>query len=237
LSESVAYNINRQAADVRLFEIGSVFSPAHGERNAVGWVMTGSRGEHWTGTDGAIDFSDAKGIAEVIAAAVGVGLSVAEASDLMWLAPGQRARLTVADGVAAGWIGRLAAPRGVDDAVFAGEIDLDALAPFIADRAAPIAPLPRHPAIVRDLSILVDERLPAADVRGTIRANAPATLANVHEFDRYQGTGVAPGQVSLSMRLMFRDAGRTLTDAEVQPAIDAIVQALAREHGATLRGA
>ena len=66
--------------------------------------------------------------------------------------------------------------------------------------------------------------------------NAPATLVAVREFDRYQGKGVPDGQVSLSMRLTFRDADRTLTDGEVQQAVDAIVAALAREHGAVLRG-
>ena len=68
--------------------------------------------------------------------------------------------------------------------------------------------------------------MPAADVRGTIRSNAPTTLVAVREFDRYQGKGVPDGHVSLSIRLTFRDADRTLTDAEVQQAVDAIVAAL-----------
>jgi phenylalanyl-tRNA synthetase beta chain len=120
--------------------------------------------------------------------------------------------------------------------VFGGEIDLDALAAAAAGGVRPIDPLPRHPSIVRDLSLIVDERLPAAEVRGTIRAHAPATLVSVREFDRYQGTGVPEGQVSLSVRLTFRDPDRTLTDAEVQRAVEAIVAALARDHGAALRG-
>jgi phenylalanyl-tRNA synthetase beta chain len=78
--------------------------------------------------------------------------------------------------------------------------------------------------------------LPAADVRGTIRSSAPTTLVAIREFDRYQGKGVPDGQVSLSIRLTFQAANRTLTDAEVQQAVDGIVGALAREHHATLRG-
>jgi phenylalanyl-tRNA synthetase beta chain len=89
---------------------------------------------------------------------------------------------------------------------------------------------------VRDISILVDERLPADRVRGTIRTSAPPTLVSIREFDRYQGKGVPDGQVSLSIRLMFQSADRTLLDADVQQAVDAIVAALAREHHATLRG-
>jgi phenylalanyl-tRNA synthetase beta chain len=83
---------------------------------------------------------------------------------------------------------------------------------------------------------VIDERLPAADVRGTIRANAPSTLTSIREFDRYRGQGVAAGQVSLSFRLTFRDAERTLTDSEVQQAVSRIVRALEERHGAKLRG-
>jgi phenylalanyl-tRNA synthetase beta chain len=97
--------------------------------------------------------------------------------------------------------------------------------------------LARFPSIVRDLSILVDERLPAAEVRGTIRTHAPGTLVSVREFDRYTGKGVPEGRVSLSLRLTFRAPERTLTDHEVQQAIDVIVSALGAAHGAELRSA
>jgi phenylalanyl-tRNA synthetase beta chain len=93
------------------------------------------------------------------------------------------------------------------------------------------------PSVVRDLSILVSESLPAADVRATIWADPPATLVDVREFDRYQGKGVPAGSVSLSLRLRFRDPRRTLTDSEVQQGVDRIVAALARTHGAIVRGA
>ena len=77
--------------------------------------------------------------------------------------------------------------------------------------------------------------LPAAAVRGTIRRAAPSTLVSVDEFDRYQGKGVADGRCSLSLRLVFRAADRTLTDTEVQAAMDSIVAALQAEHDARLR--
>jgi phenylalanyl-tRNA synthetase beta chain len=77
--------------------------------------------------------------------------------------------------------------------------------------------------------------LPAETVRGTIRANAPDTLEDVREFDRYQGKGIPDGQVSLSVRLTFRGTDRTLTDEGIQGAVDGIIAALAREHGARLR--
>jgi phenylalanyl-tRNA synthetase beta chain len=60
-------------------------------------------------------------------------------------------------------------------------------------------------------------------------------MTTVREFDRYQGKGIPAGRVSLSLRLTFRDPERTLTDAEVQDAMDRIVAALARAHGAVRR--
>ena len=240
LVDAVAYNLRRGSEDVRLFEVGAVFSPA-GERTRAGWVMTGSRGPHWSGNAGTIDFSDVKGVAELIAGASGSPLEISRADDLSWFTPGRSARVELGHRPG-GWVGEIAAAvlqaRGLPPStiVYGGEIDLEALDAAGVGGVRPIDPLPKHPSIVRDLSLMIDQRLPAADVRGTIRAHAPATLVSVREFDRYQGKGVPEGQVSLSVRLTFRDPDRTLTDAEVQRAIDAIVAALAREHRATLRG-
>jgi phenylalanyl-tRNA synthetase beta chain len=61
-------------------------------------------------------------------------------------------------------------------------------------------------------------------------------LSTVREFDRYQGKGIPDGQVSLAYRLTFRDPGRTLTDREVDEAMAAIIAALQRDCGATIRG-
>ena len=80
--------------------------------------------------------------------------------------------------------------------------------------------------MARDISILVDEALRAAEVRQTIRQAASATLVRVREFDRYQGKGIPDGKVSLSLRLTFRSPDRTLTDAEVQNAMDEVLSAL-----------
>ena len=235
LYDSLVYNRNRQATDVRLFEVGSTFSSTRGERTAVGWVLSGSRGSHWSGDAGAVAFTDTKGAAELVAEALGAPITAAAADDLTWLARGERAAVLVG-AQRAGWIGRLAETRDVDVPVYAGELDLDVISRAAVSGAREIRPLPRFPAAVRDLSILVDERLPAAEVRGTIRSSAPATLVAVREFDRYQGKGVPSGQVSLSIRLTFRHADRTLTDAEVQQAVETIVDALVQAHHAVLRG-
>ena len=94
--------------------------------------------------------------------------------------------------------------------VYVAEFDLEALTASRSTARLTVAPLPRYPSIARDISIVVDETLPAETVRGTIRAAAPDTLVSVREFDRYQGKGVPEGRVSLSLRLTFRSLERTL---------------------------
>jgi phenylalanyl-tRNA synthetase beta chain len=119
--------------------------------------------------------------------------------------------------------------------IYAGEIDLAVIILRSGSESFRAASLPRFPSIVRDISLLVDEALPAAAVRGTIRSGAPATLVSVAEFDRYQGTGVPDGKVSLSVRLTFRAADRTLTDDDAHAATEAIVAALEAAQGAERR--
>ena len=98
--------------------------------------------------------------------------------------------------------------------------------------------LPRHPFVVRDLSVVVADTLPAEIIHGTIQAageNTPAPLAGIGFFDRYHGKGIPDGAVSLSVRLTFQAPDRTLTDAEVQASVDAVLASLVREHGAVRR--
>jgi phenylalanyl-tRNA synthetase beta chain len=243
----VAHNRRRERRDVRLFEIGSAFSSQDGEtrRAALAWTGTASP-EHWSGTGRGVDFFDARGAVERLANAFGAAVELTPAR-VPWLVAGQGAVVSAATGgpepgLELGVIGRLqpaiASSRGVPggDEIFVAEIDLDRLGSVGSGRNGfRVTPLPRFPSIVRDLSVLVADTLPAAAVRGTIRAAASGELENVVEFDRYQGKGVPEGQVSVSWHLTFRAADRTLTDAEADRAMDVIVKALEREHGARRR--
>ena len=118
------------------------------------------------------------------------------------------------------------------------ELNLDLLTRARVAAGDAAMPLPRHPFVVRDLSIVVSSGLPAEIIRGTILAagrTLPAPLVASSFFDRYQGKGVPDGAVSLSIRLTFQAADRTLTDGEVQQSIEMILAALVREHKAVQR--
>jgi phenylalanyl-tRNA synthetase beta chain len=240
LLDAVAHNRRREQRDVRLFELGNVFSKARGERQSLALAWTGATDtSHWAGGSPDVTFFDMKGAVERVARALNVEATVVSHTE-SWLVPGQTAALKAGDQRIAVF-GRLSKPltetHGLpaDDAVFVADIDLDAASTVADSRVTRVVALPRFPSVTRDIAILVSDTLAAANVRTTIRRAAPSTLSEVREFDRYQGKGIPEGKVSLALRLTFRAADRTLTDGEIQTAMDAIVRALSSEHQAVQR--
>jgi phenylalanyl-tRNA synthetase beta chain len=233
LLAAVEHNRHRERPDVRLFEIGAAITRT-GPHRRVAVVWTGDAGaSHWSSGRRDVDFFDVKGLVERIAEAVHVELTFEASAVPPYLVPGRAATVT-ASGYSIGVVGLLALDRDV----YVAELDLDALAAARSSAARGLIrfkPLPRHPSIARDISIVVDETLPAATVRGTIRSAAPDTLVSVREFDRYQGKGVPDGHVSLSLRLTFRSHERTFTDGEVEGAMKQILAALVAAHNAVQR--
>jgi phenylalanyl-tRNA synthetase beta chain len=239
LVDAVSHNRRHGCKDVRLFEIGTRFS-RRGESRGAAAAWTGlATPEHWSGGQRDVDFFDVKGAAEQIAAAVGGSASFAPA-ERPYLVKGRTADVHIG-GQLVGVIGQLdpaiAAARDLPqgDAIYLAEFDLDAMSARVSKETRFAQPLPRHPSVIRDVSVLVDDTLSAETVRGTIRTSAPSTLVEVREFDRYQGQGIPEGKVSLSLRLTFRAADRTLTDTEVTAAMNAIVTALKNELSAIQR--
>ena len=203
--------------------------------------------DHWSGGAREVDFFDVKGAAEQVAHAVGVSVRFVAARE-PYLVAGQAASILVAEGAEQGTVLGVAgvvAPAVVDarglprqDRVCVAELNLDLLARARTAAGDAAVPLPRHPFVVRDLSIVVANTLPAEIIRGTILTAArdlPAPLVASTFFDRYQGKGVPEGAVSLSVRLTFQAADRTLTDAEVNQSVETILAALVREHDARQR--
>jgi phenylalanyl-tRNA synthetase beta chain len=114
------------------------------------------------------------------------------------------------------------------------EIDLDLL-----DRhrkpAARYSPLPRYPAVFRDMAVVVQESVPAAEVEGIIRRTGGARVETVHAFDVYRGEPIPKGKKSLAFSIQYRSADRTLTDEEVAAIHGKIVQTVESDLGGVLR--
>ncbi len=237
--DAVSHNRRHGRPDVRLFEIGTRFSP-DGETRGAGFAWTGlATPDHWSGARRAVDFHDLKGVVEQLAAVYQVVPSFTD-TDTAYLVAG-RAAAVIVNGTPIGVFGLLAPAIAeardlpASDEIYVGEINLDALSAAAPADTLRAATLPRYPSVVRDVSILVSDALSAETVRGTIRSTAPETLIQIREFDRYQGKGIPDGKVSLSYRLTFQSPERTLTDDEVGDAMQRIITALTRDLKAVQR--
>jgi phenylalanyl-tRNA synthetase beta chain len=139
-----------------------------------------------------------------------------------------------------GWAGLISAKvQGAYDLqapVAAAEVELAALE-ALWPPTAKVAALPSVPDIERDLSLIVDEREPWARIEGLVRSAEPALLESVEFVGVYRGPQAGAGRKSVTLRMRFRDEGRTLKREEVEPQVAAVVELAKREMQAEVRTA
>jgi phenylalanyl-tRNA synthetase beta chain len=243
LLRNAAHNRRQRVEDVRLHEIARAYLPGAGsgtpsdERTEVAGVLLGRRSPvGWTGAPDAVDFHDAKAAVEAVLEALGVAGAAFEAPGPGWLHPRHSAQVR-AGAAALGEVGELH-PRVADAfelprGVLAFRLSLDAL--LGAARLVPsYRPIPRLPAVLRDLAVVVDEAVTAAAVEALVREEALVEAVTL--FDVYRGAPLPAGRKNLALAITYRAPDRTLTDAEADAAHARILERLARGVGAELRG-
>jgi phenylalanyl-tRNA synthetase beta chain len=156
-----------------------------------------------------------------------------------FLHPGRSARILAgASSDPVGWIGELhplvAREYDLEDAAAAFEVDLDRLVTH-ADAVPTYRDLTSFPALRQDLAVAVADDVPAAAVVQVVRDAGGDLLADARVFDVYRGAQVGEGRTSLALALQFRAPDRTLSDDDVAPLRDRIVEALKDKLGGELR--
>ncbi len=248
LLKAVRLNQSHQRLDVRLFELGHAFEwaspperlPVEEERLAI--ALRGRREpEGWSQGGAVLDAYDLKGLVESALEALGVRGARFVADDAAWLHPRSATRIEV-DGRVLGRLGELH-PTAMDAfeleglPVFVAELSVEAMAAASGGRAV-YAPIPRFPPMARDLSFFVPRTVSAERILDEARAGgAGGPLVRVDVFDVYEGKGIPEGQRSVAIRMVLRDAERTLTDQEADAAMDAVAARLESALGASLRRA
>jgi len=232
-------NEKHEEGSIRLFEAGKVYLPGEGdlpeERQMLAGVLSGPRiDSSWHGEGGALDFFDAKGVLETLFARLGVAASFEPTEDQIF-SPGRAARV-ILGGKDLGVLGELH-PRVVEGfdisrPVYLFEIDLERLLPATL-KPRRYQAIPRFPATLRDIALVVDRALPAKKVQDIIESFP--LVARVTLFDVYTGAQVPQDKKSLAFRILYQSASRTLTDEEVDKEQERILERLSRELGATLR--
>lgn len=233
LVEQVEANWSAHQGDVRLFEIGRVFAARGADRPheevRAAFVVTGARRPaHWTSRDEArFDAWDARWLFERMVALADSSAAV-QVEDGRWVA-------RAGDGTIIG----TCLEQEADAPVWASPVwGAEVRVVPGAARARPFAPLPEHPAVVRDLALLVGTELPVVRVTELLRQRgAKLHVESVDVVDEFRGGAVPSGKRSVAVRLVFRSRERTLTDAEVDQAITRLVGMLERECDVALRSA
>ena len=240
LVSAVLRNTNRQQPRVRLFETGLRFLPCEDclkQVPTLAMVITGERfAEGWSAAAQATDFFDLKGDLESL-----LSLTRNEGSFSFAAArrdafhPGQTA-LVSRDEEVVGYLGALhptvCRELGLNAPLYAGEITLSAL---LQAELPEFAELSKFPEVRRDLAVIVDKDVPAGDLLRNVRASAGTYLTDLTLFDVYEGKGIDPKRKSVGLGLTFRDSSRTLSDQDVNLAVDQVVDSLEKNYKAELR--
>ncbi|TXD39254.1 phenylalanine--tRNA ligase subunit beta [Lujinxingia vulgaris] len=243
LLNNLKVNRAQRRQDVGLFEIGRRYFMTE-ERRTLGIALTGRKRTHWSG-EVSWDFFDLKGMVE----ALGQAFDAADAQwskpqvDEPYLHPGVQAVWTVGNQPVA-FIGQLhpavASKEGSDQPIFVAEVDLEAL----IEEGAPVRKFSasaRFPAVVRDFALVVDNEVAYAKLEDAIASlcGSDAGFGELFEsvalFDIYTGQPIPEGKRSLAIKVTYRAPDRTLTEAEIEAADNALLAAVESQTGARLR--
>jgi len=240
LVSAVLRNTKRQQPRVRLFETGLRFLPGEDclkQVPTLAMVVTGERlAEGWSTDAQASDFFDLKGDLESLLSLTRSGGSFSFAAARRdALHPGQTALIS-RDEEVVGYIGALhpavGQELGLAAPLYVCEITLSAL---LQAELPQFTELSKFPEVRRDLAIIVDREVPAEEVMTNVRASAGTYLTDLTLFDVYEGKGIDPKRKSLALGLTFRDSSRTLSDQDVNLAVDQVVDSLEKNYKAELR--
>ena len=229
LSRNYAYH-NKS---VKLYELAKIYLPVDGKvlPEEPKMLVLGTYGSNET-------FFTLKGELEAVLA----GLNMPKASyravkDNPSYHPGRCAMVSVA-GVELGYMGQVhplvCKNYGIEAEVYCVEIDFSKL--FTLRLPDPtFKPLPKYPAVTRDLALVCDEEITVAQVEDVITASAGNLLRGIRLFDIYRGVGVAEGKKSMAFSLELRADDRTLNDQDSEAVVTKVLSALKEKLNATLR--
>ncbi len=233
LLDAVRVNLNFQNRNLQLYEIGKVFSASSkenetpNERELFSLVITGSETQQNKAMSlNEFDFYDAKGALESALDATNAPNLEFAARDVKHLRKGQSAEILL-NGKAVGTIGRLndeiAQSYKFRQPVFVAEIDLQTI---LAEKEQTVLyrPLSVYPSVERDVSLLVKRSVSFSDIKQIIESEGFELLKKVEFVDVYEGKGIADDERSLTIRLVYRSAERTLIEEEVETIHNQILQ-------------
>lgn len=230
--EILAKNYNNRNEYAYLFEIAKEYIPTTPDKLPVekNVLTAGFYGE-------SVDFFKVKGIAEQVLSCSGVkDYDIKADSEQFGYHPGRCAVLTV-NGEPLGIIGEIH-PKvrenyGIGVRVYCFSLNVDTMFEY-AQLDKHYTPLPKYPAVTRDLALICDKDIPVLELEKAIKEGAGKYLESVKLFDVYQGVQILPGKKSVAFSLTLRSSEGTLTDEQATGAVNKAIKSL-EKIGAVLR--
>lgn len=217
----------------KLYEIAKIYLPVEGQPlpEEPKMLVFGSYGEKET-------FFKLKGELEAVFAGLRMKkVSYTAEKNNPSYHPGRCASISI-DGVEIGVMGQVhplvAKSYGIDSEVYCAELSFTKMLGLRLPEPT-FAPLPKYPAVSRDLALICDEALTVAQVEDVISASAGKLLRKIQLFDIYRGVGVPEGKKSMAFSLELRADDRTLTDSDSEKVVSNVLSALKEKLNATLR--
>jgi phenylalanyl-tRNA synthetase beta chain len=246
--ESIAYNQNRKTPDLKMFEFGKVYSvagdkndpvPGYHEEKHLAVVMTGrSQPENWNTPEKQVDLFELKGYLGAIFTKLAV-------SQDGWKIEPYSSSL-IADGLTCTAAGKnifvLGCVAGqvlkifdIRQPVLYADVNWDNLFRLIPAKNAQYREPPKFPEVRRDLALLVDREVTFEQIEQLACQAERKLLKKVGLFDVYEGDKIAPGRKSYAVKFILQDNDKTLTDKEIEKAMERIVKVLASGLNAQIR--
>lgn len=231
--EVIALNASRNNPQGRFFEIANTY-----HINEAKDELPLERAHLTISGYGGMDYFDLKGAVELVVETLGLTERIDYVTGAIPVYhPGRSASITL-DGEIIGYLGQIhpAVCKKMDlpGDTHVCEVDFAALL-AVSAKEIKFRELPKYPGSVRDIAILVDRGVPAAEIQKVIADRDSDIIESINLFDVYTGERIAADKKSLAYSIAFRHPERTLTDEEINPVMEAIVADLANAFGAQLR--
>ena len=230
---SLATNYNRRNKVARLYELGNIYLP-----KALPLTELPDEKMRLTlGMYGAGDFFDMKGVVEEIFDKLGVtGAECEPSNDIPYLHPGRQARIRKGK-LDLGFIGQIHPEVGdnynLKTEAYVAVLNMEVIT-MLTNFDRKYEGIAKFPASTRDLSMVMDKGLFVGQIEHVIKKNAGKILESCELFDVYEGEQVGAGKKSVAFSLIFRAKDRNLESAEVDKAVEKVLDAL-RQMGIELR--
>jgi phenylalanyl-tRNA synthetase beta chain len=242
LLETASRNTNRRNPNFAFFEWGKIFLPREDklpqEPMMLGGVISGKMERGWNQEAQVLDFFYLKGVLEVIFHRLGIkNWSLKAESFPGFLHPGRAGNIFLGD-IYVGFIGEIhpsvQEKYHLENRTYIFQVYLHQIMEA-AEEVFKYQPIPKYPAVERDMALLVKESIPAENITQTIWENGENILTGVTLFDVYKGTQIPEGYKSLAYALTFQSKEKTLTDDEVTAVFQKINESLSEKFGVELR--